>query len=189
MDGRGFAQKHCTASQVHTRSTSLCGIRNACQARLRGHARSRPRSRHNCVSTCIAGKQWETGCKLVGCGSSAPEAVLSNKDLETLVETNDDWIATRTGIRKRHILGENETLSDHAARSAQQALDMAGISAIDVDLIILATSSPDDLFGSACRVSTSTSKCLVDSHCVFCKALPKVSAGANADRGQECYSI
>lgn len=101
---------------------------------------------------CAAGKQWESGCKLVGCGSSAPEAVLSNKDLEQLVETNDDWIATRTGIRKRHILGKDETLSDHAAKASQRALDMAGIHAEDVDLIILATSSPDDLFGSACRV-------------------------------------
>lgn len=102
--------------------------------------------------TVCAGRQWETGCKLVGCGSSAPEAFLTNKDLEKLVETDDEWIATRTGIRKRHILGTDETLSDHAARSAQQALDMAGIGAEDVDLIILATSSPDDLFGSACRV-------------------------------------
>ena len=86
-----------------------------------------------------------------------PEAVLSNKDLEKLVETNDDWIATRTGIRRRHILGKDESLSDHAARATQQALDMAGISAADVDLIILATSSPDDLFGSACRVSDQQS--------------------------------
>lgn len=91
---------------------------------------------------------------MVGCGSSAPEAVLSNKDLEQLVQTDDDWIASRTGIRRRHILGKNETLSDHAAKAAQQALDMAGIPAEDVDLIILATSSPDDLFGSACRVQS-----------------------------------
>lgn len=102
--------------------------------------------------SCAAGVQWDTGCKLVGCGSSVPEAVLSNKDLEQLVETDDDWIASRTGIRRRHILGKHETLSDHAARASQQALDMAGIHAEEVDLIILATSSPDDLFGSACRV-------------------------------------
>ena len=110
-------------------------------------------SRRGATVSCKAGKQWETGCKLVGCGSSVPEAVLSNKDLEQLVETDDEWIATRTGIRKRHILGKNETLSDHAAKASQQALAMAGIAAEDVDLIILATSSPDDLFGSACRVS------------------------------------
>ena len=95
-----------------------------------------------------------------------PEAVLSNKDLEQLVETNDEWIATRTGIRKRHILGKYETLSDHAAKASQQALDMAGIAAEDVDLIILATSSPDDLFGSACRVSQA-SCCLVVPSVVF----------------------
>lgn len=109
--------------------------------------------RHTHAVVC-AGRQWETGCKLVGCGSSAPDAVLTNKDLEKLVETDDEWIATRTGIRKRHILGTDETLSDHAAKSAQRALDMAGIGAEEVDLIILATSSPDDLFGSACRVCT-----------------------------------
>lgn len=70
------------------------------------------------------------------------------------METNDEWIASRTGIRRRHILGKDETLSDHAAKATQQALEMAGISAEEVDLIILATSSPDDLFGSACRVQT-----------------------------------
>ena len=137
------------------------------QHRTFGHVVSKSRSqltrsrhRRDTVS-CTAGKQWETGCKLAGCGSSVPEAVLSNKDLEQLVETNDEWIATRTGIRKRHILGKHETLSDHAAKASQQALDMAGIAAEDVDLIILATSSPDDLFGSACRVGHVTVGLLV----------------------------
>ncbi|KAL3131473.1 hypothetical protein ABBQ38_007780 [Trebouxia sp. C0009 RCD-2024] len=130
------------------------------QQRNFGHAVSRTvsqttRARHRRATvSCTAGRQWETGCKLAGCGSSVPEAVLSNKDLEQLVETNDEWIATRTGIRKRHILGKHETLSDHAAKASQQALDMAGIAAEDVDLIILATSSPDDLFGSACKVQS-----------------------------------
>lgn len=126
--------------------------RNCSRLVTKAHSQ-RTRPRHRCaIVTCKAGKQWETGCKLAGCGSSVPEAVLSNKDLEQLVETNDEWIATRTGIRKRHILGKHETLSEHAAKASQQALDMAGIAAEDVDLIILATSSPDDLFGSACRV-------------------------------------
>ncbi|EIE18319.1 beta-ketoacyl-acyl carrier protein synthase III [Coccomyxa subellipsoidea C-169] len=92
------------------------------------------------------------GCKLAGSGSSVPEAVLSNTDLEKLVETNDEWIASRTGIRRRHVLAQGESLSQHAATAAQRALEMAGIAAGDVDLIILATSSPDDLFGSACQV-------------------------------------
>lgn len=130
------------------------------QLSQRGCRLSRHRKRHRqatgrssqCLTVCAAGKLWDTGCKLVGCGSSVPEAVLSNKDLEKLVETNDDWIVTRTGIRRRHILGKNESLSDHAAKASQRALDMAGIPADEVDLIILATSSPDDLFGSACKV-------------------------------------
>ena len=58
----------------------------------------------------------------------------------------------RTGIRQRHILGRNENLSDHAAKSAQLALEMAGVAPEDVDMILMATSSPDDLFGSACQV-------------------------------------
>ena len=81
-----------------------------------------------------------------------PPKFLTNADLEKLVDTNDEWITTRTGIKKRHILGEGEKLSTHAAAAAQRALDMANIAASDVDLIILSTSSPDDLFGSACAV-------------------------------------
>ncbi|DBA98870.1 TPA: hypothetical protein ACH3X1_014628 [Trebouxia sp. C0004] len=136
--------QRCQSLQQHAYRRSICNT----------HIKpSGSRSRQVKVS-CAAGQQWDTGCKLVGCGSSVPEAVLSNKDLEQLVETDDDWIASRTGIRRRHILGKHETLSDHAAKASQQALDMAGIHAEDVDLIILATSSPDDLFGSACRVQS-----------------------------------
>jgi 3-oxoacyl-[acyl-carrier-protein] synthase-3 len=90
--------------------------------------------------------------KLAGCGSSVPELVLSNADLEKYVDTSDEWITTRTGIKKRHILSEGETLSSHAAISASNALEMAGVAAEEVDLIIMATSSPDDLFGSATTV-------------------------------------
>lgn len=90
--------------------------------------------------------------KFAGCGSSVPELVLSNEDLEKYVDTNDEWITTRTGIKSRHILGEGETLASHASIAAKRALEMAGVEAADVDLIILATSSPDDLFGSACAV-------------------------------------
>lgn len=149
VDNQSIAQ-----SQPHARQSPRLSSRrpSSLQQRLKGRSLSRSNCRCGHHVVC-AGKQWDTGCKFVGCGSSAPEAVLTNKDLEKLVETDDEWIATRTGIRKRHILGKDETLSDHAARSAQQALDMAGISAEEVDLIILATSSPDDLFGSACRVS------------------------------------
>ena len=149
------------SSPCHAHAQALPSRSQLLQRRTFGRAilNSQPRMhrpKHQGIKvSCKAGKQWDTGCKLVGCGSSVPEAVLSNKDLEQLVETDDEWIATRTGIRKRHILGKHETLSDHAAKASQQALDMAGIAAEDVDLIILATSSPDDLFGSACRVTNA----------------------------------
>ena len=67
-----------------------------------------------------------TGVRLAGCGSSVPEAFLTNEDMAQLVETNDEWITTRTGIRKRHILGQGETLSGHAAAASLRALEMAG---------------------------------------------------------------
>ena len=94
------------------------------------------------------------GCKLTGSGSSVPESVLSNADLEKLVETNDEWIATRTGIRRRHVMAAGESLSTHAAAAAERAMEMAGVDAADIDVVLLATSSPDDLFGSACQVGT-----------------------------------
>lgn len=81
-----------------------------------------------------------------------PASVLSNKDLEALVETADDWIATRTGIRRRHVMSAGESLSTHAAAAASSALQMAALDAADVDIVLLATSTPDDLFGSACQV-------------------------------------
>jgi 3-oxoacyl-[acyl-carrier-protein] synthase III len=101
---------------------------------------------------CNAAAHTTVGVKLMGVGSAVPEKILTNADLEKLVETNDEWITSRTGIKQRHILGEGESLSQLAATASQRALDMAGVAAEDVDLVILATSSPDDLFGSACAV-------------------------------------
>mmetsp|Transcript_2384 Transcript_2384/g.7172 ORF Transcript_2384/g.7172 Transcript_2384/m.7172 type:complete len:397 (-) Transcript_2384:557-1747(-) len=104
------------------------------------------------ATTCGATGRQLRGCRLTGSGSSTPEAVLTNTDLEALVETNDEWIATRTGIRRRHVMAAGETLTSHAAAAATAALDMAGVSAEDVDIVMLSTSTPDDLFGSACQV-------------------------------------
>ena len=92
------------------------------------------------------------GCKLVGVGSSVPSSVLSNGELEKYVETNDEWITSRTGIKRRHILGADESMADHAAAACLKALEMAGVDAADIDLVLLATSTPDDAFGSACSV-------------------------------------
>ena len=92
------------------------------------------------------------GIAITGCGSAAPETVLTNDLLAQMVETSDEWIVTRTGMRNRHISSPSESLSQLSAEAAQKAISMAGITETDIDLIILATSTPDDLFGSACRV-------------------------------------
>ena len=89
---------------------------------------------------------------ITGCGSAAPETVLTNNHLAQMVETSDEWINARTGMRNRHIASPTESLSQLSAVAAQSAIAMAGISATDLDLIILATSTPDDMFGSACKV-------------------------------------
>ncbi len=95
------------------------------------------------------------GIALVGCGSATPAASVSNSQLSERVDTNDDWIRTRTGIRARCIAGPDEPLTVLAARAATTALAHAGWSPEDLDLILLATSSPDDLFGTAPRVQAA----------------------------------
>ena len=92
------------------------------------------------------------GMAITGCGSTAPETVLTNDHLAQMVETSDEWIHTRTGMKNRHIASPTESLSQLSAVAAQKAIAMAGISAASIDLIILATSTPDDLFGSACKI-------------------------------------
>lgn len=89
---------------------------------------------------------------LVGSGSSVPAVSITNTQLSGRVDTNDDWIRSRTGIGARRIAGPKESLTVLATRAAQAALDHAGWAAEDLDLILLATSSPDDLFGTAPRV-------------------------------------
>ena len=78
-----------------------------------------------------------------GTGSSLPSRVLTNADLEKMVDTSDEWIASRTGIRERRIAREDEYMSQFATRAAQEALAAAGMSASDIDLIICATVTPD----------------------------------------------
>ncbi|MEB3265304.1 MAG: beta-ketoacyl-ACP synthase III [Cyanobacteriota bacterium] len=93
--------------------------------------------------------------RLVGCGSAVPRASISNEQLSQRVDTSDDWIRSRTGIGARRVAGPGETLSSLAATAANGALAHAGWSAEQVDLILLATSSPDDLFGTAPRVQAA----------------------------------
>jgi len=89
--------------------------------------------------------------RIIGTGSYLPSKVLTNRDLEGLVETSDDWIVTRTGIRQRHVAADDETTSDLALQASRKALDAAGVAATDIDLIVVATTTPDMVFpGTAC---------------------------------------
>jgi 3-oxoacyl-[acyl-carrier-protein] synthase-3 len=92
-------------------------------------------------------------CSIAGVGSYVPERILTNADLEKIVDTTDEWITTRTGIRERRMAAENEATSDMAAKAAVRAMESAGVSAESIDLIIVATITPDMQFPSvACLV-------------------------------------
>jgi 3-oxoacyl-[acyl-carrier-protein] synthase III len=81
-----------------------------------------------------------------GFGTSLPKRVLTNGELESMVDTSDEWIVQRTGIRQRHIAGEGETTASLGEGAARAALERAGLTAADIDLIIVATSTPDNTF-------------------------------------------
>ncbi|MGQ7791510.1 beta-ketoacyl-ACP synthase III [Faunimonas sp. B44] len=83
---------------------------------------------------------------VLGTGSYLPEKVLTNADLATLVDTSDEWIIQRTGIRERHIAAEGEMTSDLALAAAERALADSGLAASDIDLIVVGTSTPDNTF-------------------------------------------
>jgi 3-oxoacyl-[acyl-carrier-protein] synthase-3 len=90
---------------------------------------------------------------VVGCGAYLPERVLTNHDLAKMVDTSDDWIVQRTGIRKRHIAAEGQVTSDLAVAAANRALAHAGIPVDEVDFIVVATATPDQTFpATATRV-------------------------------------
>jgi 3-oxoacyl-[acyl-carrier-protein] synthase-3 len=86
--------------------------------------------------------------KITGWGKYAPSRVLTNADLEKMVDTSDEWILTRTGIRERHIISPGETNTSMSVAASRQALDVAGLMPQDVDLIIVASSSPDHFLPS-----------------------------------------
>jgi len=103
-----------------------------------------PRAKHNFVGRT---------CSITGVGSYVPEKVLTNADLQAMVDTSDEWITTRTGIKERRIAAANEFTSDLAAKAAARAMDMAGVTADQIDLIIVASITPDMPFpNTACLV-------------------------------------
>jgi 3-oxoacyl-[acyl-carrier-protein] synthase-3 len=92
-----------------------------------------------------------TFARITGTGSYLPDNIVTNKDLEKMVDTTDQWIRERTGIEKRHIAIEGQTTVDLAEQAAKNAIAAAGIKAEDIDLIVFATSTPDKIFpSSAC---------------------------------------
>jgi 3-oxoacyl-[acyl-carrier-protein] synthase III len=93
-----------------------------------------PRAQHNFVGRT---------CSVTGVGSYVPQRILTNADLEKMVETSDEWITTRTGIKERRLAAATEFTSDLAAKAAGRAMKMAGITADQIDLIIVATITPD----------------------------------------------
>ena len=86
--------------------------------------------------------------KIKGCGSYLPKKVLTNADLESTLDTTDEWITTRTGIKKRHIVAEDEFTSDLAYEAAKIAISDANIKSSEIDLILVATTTPDKIFPS-----------------------------------------
>lgn len=86
--------------------------------------------------------------RIIGTGSYLPEKVLTNHDLAQMVETSDEWVFSRTGIRERHVVAENETTSDLAFQASKRAIQMAGVDPQSIDLIIVATTTPDAVFPS-----------------------------------------
>lgn len=94
-----------------------------------------------------------THVAITGTGSYLPKRVVTNRELEETVDTTDQWIRERTGILQRHIAGEEETTASMGAKAAREALDAAGLAPDDVDMIVLATTTPDRIFpGTACHI-------------------------------------
>ena len=92
-------------------------------------------------------------CSIIGTGSYVPVRVMTNEDMSKIVDTSDEWITSRTGIKERRIAAPDEATSDLASNAARQAMEAAGVTAEDIDLIIVATVTPDMFFPStACFV-------------------------------------
>ncbi len=111
--------------------------------------------------------------RIIGTGSYAPEKVLTNKDLEAIVDTTDEWILTRTGIKERHIASNGEASSDFATQAALNAMEMAGVSPEEIDMIIVGTITPD--------MNTPSVACLVQDKIGVKKAVSfDISAGCTS---------
>jgi len=93
-----------------------------------------------------------TRARIIGVGAYAPKRILTNHELEKMVDTSDDWIVQRTGIHERHIADESEAASDLGLKAAQQALDRAGVEPEEIDLIVVGTTTGDMLFPTTANI-------------------------------------
>src|SRR5437762_12143557 len=109
---------------------------------MKRQPRSSPRSARN-----------QRTVSIIGTGSYTPEKILTNEDLSRMVDTSDEWITTRTGIKERRIAAKNETTSDMATKAALKAIEQAKMSSDEIDLLLVATATPDMVFpATACLV-------------------------------------
>ncbi|KAL4284048.1 hypothetical protein GQ457_16G026530 [Hibiscus cannabinus] len=108
--------------------------------------------KHASPSESRVPKLVSKGCKLVGCGSAVPSLSVSNDDLSKMVDTSDEWISVRTGIRNRRVISGKESLKNLAVEAARKALEMADFDPNDLDLILMCTSTPEDIFGAAPQI-------------------------------------
>eukprot|EP00633_Aureoumbra_lagunensis_P003384 CAMPEP_0197290728 /NCGR_PEP_ID=MMETSP0890-20130614/9529_1 /TAXON_ID=44058 ORGANISM="Aureoumbra lagunensis, Strain CCMP1510" /NCGR_SAMPLE_ID=MMETSP0890 /ASSEMBLY_ACC=CAM_ASM_000533 /LENGTH=362 /DNA_ID=CAMNT_0042762957 /DNA_START=189 /DNA_END=1277 /DNA_ORIENTATION=- len=115
--------------------------------RVEGLQVCRPKKLHKVPFSVVS------GASIVGVGSVVPETQVGNNELISFLDTSDEWISQRTGIRSRKLLCSGEKLSEFAAEAASQALLSADVNPTDVDLVIVATSSPEDMFGDATKVA------------------------------------
>mmetsp|Transcript_1334 Transcript_1334/g.1797 ORF Transcript_1334/g.1797 Transcript_1334/m.1797 type:complete len:390 (+) Transcript_1334:248-1417(+) len=115
--------------------------------------RSGTQSSSQHTTTSLSARSGSLPCRPIGIGSAAPKTIVTNADLESVVETSDEWIRSRTGIAQRHLLLQGESLRALQVEAAQKALEMAGVEAKDIDIVICATSSADDMFGDAPSVA------------------------------------
>src|SRR5262245_27808523 len=139
-------------SPLNSRSNRISSRRFA--GIMKRQPRSNPRS-HKTLRTV----------SIIGTGSYVPEKVLTNEDLSRMVNTNDEWITTRTGIKERRIAAKDENTSDMAAKAALNAIEQAKISPKEIDLILVATATPDMLFpATACfvqkKIGATNAACL-----------------------------
>ncbi|MEW5819332.1 MAG: beta-ketoacyl-ACP synthase III [Cyanobacteriota bacterium] len=128
--------------------------------------------------------------KILGIGSYAPETVISNSDIAKIVETSDEWIASRTGIKNRHIVSGNESTLSLAHKAAMKALEFASVKAEDVECIIVATSMPDNLYPScACELqgALGSKKAIAFDIVAACSGLMYALSIANQYLSSGCY--